>query len=479
MRGFTASGDRSSWRWSRAKSASCCRRSRYRIHPTISRPSNSLPWAINQVNQDTGNPGVDTIDFAIENGPFVISVLSSLPAITHPVLIDGTSQSGYKPADLPVITISEASGSGAFDGFVLGPGSDGSTIQGLQIVGFQGGAGIHVESANDTIASNYLGVTTTGTNGANQVGVLVDDVVQTTIGGTTTGAANVIGFNTTAGVQIVGTAATDTTDALVEGNLIGTDATGTQDWGNATAVQIFNASGNTIGGTATGASSPAANVIGKSTTAGVAILSGTGNAINANTYFGTNGSLQTPSVAANDIGVGVGANGNLQPPQILSASLSADGGTLALALTGDVSTATVLDVYLYGAGQRKFLGETTIPANSFFGSLPVSGVTTSPQPSQIVATQSVTADGTSAFSAPLSVAPESTVTNTNSSGPGSLADAVSAADNGGGTRYHVPDSGHRPVHDPGDVNPLDHGPSDDRWDERADKPEDAGHRAQQ
>jgi hypothetical protein len=402
--------------------------------------SNSLPWAINQVNQDTGNPGVDTIDFSIPTpGPYVITVTTLLPTIIHPVLIDGTSQNPANP--VPTVTISENSGSGVIDGLVLGTGSDGSTIQGLSIVNF-GAAAIHLQSSGDTVASNYLGVgvTPVGTNGANRVGVLVDNAVQATIGGTTTGAANVIGFNTTAGVQIVGTSTTDATNALVEGNLIGTDATGTQDWGNSTAVQIFNAAGNTIGGTTAGASSPAANVIGFNTSAGIAVLSGTGNAINANTYDGSNGSLQTPSVAANDIGLGIGANGNLQPPQLLSASLSSNGGTLGLALTGNVSTTTVLDVYLYSMGQRAFLGETTIASGSFSGSLPVSVVTTS---SQVVATQSVSGDGTSAFSAPLSVAAQSTVTNTNSSGPGSLFDAISAAESGGtkDITFQIPGTG--------------------------------------
>ena len=234
-----------------------------------------------------------------------------------------------------------------------------------------------------------------------------------------------IGFNTTAGVQIVGTSSTDATNALVEGNSIGTDASGTQHLGNATAVQIFNAAGNTIGGTTAGASTSAANVIGFNTNAGIAILSGIGNAVNGNIYDGTNGTLQTPSVAANDIGVGVGANGNLPPPLLLSASLSSDGHTLALALASNVSTSTLLDVYLYGAGQRAFLHETTIAAGSFFASLPVTGVTAG---SQIVVTQTVAADGTSPFSDPLSVAPRLTVTNTNSSGPGSLSDAVAGAE---------------------------------------------------
>ena len=72
----------------------------------------------------------------------------------------------------------------AGDGLILGSGSNGSTIEGLDIVGFASGPRSTVESPGDTIANNVLGVVTGGTNGANEYGVLVDDVGQTTIGGT-------------------------------------------------------------------------------------------------------------------------------------------------------------------------------------------------------------------------------------------------------------------------------------------------------
>ena len=207
--------------------------------------ANSLPWAINQANLDTGNPGVDTIDFNIPgSGPFAISVTTALPTIMRPVLIDGTSQPGYHPADVPVVSVGEQTGSGTLDGFVLGAGSGGSTVQGLSIVDF-GGAGIHVESAGDTIASDYLGVTTTGTGAGNQYGVLVDDVGGTTIGGTTA-AADMIGANTSAGVSISGAAATGN---LVASDFIGVNSQGTS-LPNSTGVVIAgSASNNTIGGT--------------------------------------------------------------------------------------------------------------------------------------------------------------------------------------------------------------------------------------
>ncbi len=57
----------------------------------------SLRAAINAVNADKGKP-VDTIDFNIPGtGPFTISPLSALPAVTHAVLIDGYSQPQSSP----------------------------------------------------------------------------------------------------------------------------------------------------------------------------------------------------------------------------------------------------------------------------------------------------------------------------------------------------------------------------------------------
>ncbi len=357
----------------------------------------------------------------------MIAPASALPTISVPVTIDGTTEPG----------VEIDGGDQAFDGLILGAGSGGSVITGLTIANFNG-AGIHIESSNDSITDNQVGTDPAGTGAGpgNYVGILVNAANGGTgvrIGGTTAAAANTIGFNDTAGVQIIGTSPDDDAGAVVEGNRIGTNAAGTQNLGNGTAIQVFNASDNTIGGSASGA----ANVIGFSKTVGVAILSGAGNTILSNTYDATNGSLSTPSVAASDIGVGVGANGNLAPPQLLSASLSPGNGTLSIALASPVAAATSLDVYLLvpAPSERKFLGDASIAAGGSSASLTVSGVATG---MQIVATQTVVADGTSAFSAPLSVAPATTVTNTNDSGPGSLRAAIAAAGSGGLITFDIP-----------------------------------------
>ncbi|HEX3391711.1 MAG TPA: CSLREA domain-containing protein, partial [Solirubrobacteraceae bacterium] len=100
----------------------------------------------------------DTIDFNIPgSGPHRIlvgagSVLGALPALTKPVLIDGTSQPGSEPNKLvnadnaATQILLDGSGAGLNTlGLVLAAGSSESTIKGLDVFGFDGG-GIAIQS---------------------------------------------------------------------------------------------------------------------------------------------------------------------------------------------------------------------------------------------------------------------------------------------------------------------------------------------
>ena len=82
----------------------------------------------------------------------------------------------------------------------------------------------------------------------------VGDSAGNTIGGSTAAAGNLISGNTTVGV-LIGSSSADsaTSNNLVEGNLIGTDATGVNALPNLTVgIQSFG-TGTTIGGAAAGA----------------------------------------------------------------------------------------------------------------------------------------------------------------------------------------------------------------------------------
>jgi hypothetical protein len=88
----------------------------------------SLRDAINRVNADT-SPGIDTIKFAIGSGVQTIALQSALPAITHSVIIDGTTQRGF--AGTPLIELDGAGAGSSANGLVISAGS--STVKGLVI----------------------------------------------------------------------------------------------------------------------------------------------------------------------------------------------------------------------------------------------------------------------------------------------------------------------------------------------------------
>ncbi len=120
----------------------------------------------------------------------------------------------------------------------------------------------------------WLGINASGTADANKDG----DCGRwsgATIGGTTTGAGNVISGNTDYGVYI-------DAPCLVEGNEIGTNAAGTAAVANGYGIDV-GASAATIGGTTSGAG----NTIADNTEAGIEVTSGatatiTGDAITGN-----------------------------------------------------------------------------------------------------------------------------------------------------------------------------------------------------
>ena len=173
--------------------------------------TDSLRQAIVDANS---NPGANVIDFAIvpSASSYTIDLQTPLPAITHPVLIDGTSQTGYSVT--PIIEINGGGLTG--DGLLLAPGSDGSTIKGLDIANFAG-AGIHIQSNDNLIQSNFLGTDLTGTIAlGNQNGLFIDGGSGNTIGGSSTGAGNLISANQGSGILMI-----LTTRNLIAGNIVG------------------------------------------------------------------------------------------------------------------------------------------------------------------------------------------------------------------------------------------------------------------
>ncbi|HJQ27060.1 MAG TPA: C25 family cysteine peptidase [Blastocatellia bacterium] len=287
----------------------------------------SLRQAILDAN---GNAGADEIRFNIPGAaPHTINLTSFLPSITQPVTIDATTQPDF--AGTPVVELNGAGAGTNFVGLDISATANNCTVRGLVINRFNihglqiQGAGSNViegnfigtdptgtidrgntslgvaifnspnnriggttaaarnlisgnnlhgvqittGSAGTLVQGNLIGTTLDGLTdlGNTSLGVGIFDSPNNTIGGTATGARNLIAGNDSNGVQISGEAADGN---LVQGNFIGTNLNGTAALGNgARGISVINsADSNTIGGTA----AAARNIISGNLSTGVRIF---------------------------------------------------------------------------------------------------------------------------------------------------------------------------------------------------------------
>jgi titin len=308
----------------------------YIVSNTYNSGSGSLRDAIYKAN---AHSGADTIQFKIGSGLKTIAPTSSLPAVTGATYIDGTTQGGY--AGKPLIELRGNSGGGG-NGLLLTGGS--STVKGLIINRFSscgiliinhggdtikncylgtdssgrydygnGAKGIVVQASNNTIGGtyssdrnvisgngcgiqlytsaasynkilgNYIGTDYTGTKAIpnSTDGIAIRSAAHNTIGGTTSGARNVISGNGTDGIVCNGSGANYNT---ILGNYIGTNASGTARLGNNNYGVEISEAHNTVGGTTAGSR----NVISGNKYSGVVLwlASGSDNKVIGN-YIGT------------------------------------------------------------------------------------------------------------------------------------------------------------------------------------------------
>ena len=251
----------------------------------------SLSSAIGCAN---ANPGLDAIRFNIPGaGVHTISLTSPLPSITSPVFVDGYSQPGSSvntlvSGDNAVLAVElNGASAGPAAGFLIQPGGSGSTVRGLIINRFQAqGIALNVGSTGSVVEGDFVGTNATGTSAlGNSVGVSVFGAQNSRVGGTTPQARNVISGNLGNGILITNGSANN----AVQGNLIGTDASGSAALPNASlnpnAAGIFvtgGAQNNTIGGS----SSTARNIISGNKREGVFVSFASRNNILGN-YIGT------------------------------------------------------------------------------------------------------------------------------------------------------------------------------------------------
>jgi len=184
--------------------------------------------------------------------------------------------------------------------FLDGSLTTGNTVKGNVFSGNHlGGIVLGTFSHNNTVIGNAIGVDVTRSVALpnNYGGLILSQTSDNTVGGASPGEGNVISGNNLWGVDID----YGSTGNAVVGNWIGTNPALASGLGNAySGVSIDqNSLNNLIGGTADGAG----NVIAHNSQFGVEVLSGTGNAILANSIFGNGWGILNAAVLVNSPGI--------------------------------------------------------------------------------------------------------------------------------------------------------------------------------
>lgn len=221
---------------------------------SVTNTDNSGAGSLRQAIIDANNnPGLDTINFPVVNTviggisvrfPKTINVsVNALPQITDSVNILGPVSSTNNP-------LVEIKSTGVSDTLAAGLRLFGgtSTIQGLRINGFNSGqqSGILVLSNGNTIQGNWLGLNFDGTqiagNGrSNDTGITVRGD-NNLIGGPNAADRNVVA-RSLQGI-VVGTGSGSSDNNTIEGNFIGTDASGAIAAGNIIGVDVIPGAAN-------------------------------------------------------------------------------------------------------------------------------------------------------------------------------------------------------------------------------------------
>jgi hypothetical protein len=222
----------------------------YNVTNTNDNGPGSLRQAILDANShpniDSSTP--DTIGFAISGGGLkTITPLTELPVISDPIVIDGYTQPGASANTLSIgddaIIAIELNGNGApFNGITISAGH--STARGLVIDGFSGngaGRGIWLNTnGSNRIEGCFISTNPTGTAmSKNQTGIWIDSP-NNVIGGAIPAARNLI----SQGV-VIGSPANSTT---IQGNYLGVTADGTTSLGIGTGGISLSSNNNLIGG---------------------------------------------------------------------------------------------------------------------------------------------------------------------------------------------------------------------------------------
>ena len=187
---------------------------------------------IAQVSGPLSTSTPNTIAFDLPgSGVRTIFPLTPLPAITKPLVIDGYTQAGSHPNTLDVgsnagilVSLDGSMSSSASDGLEIQAAN--STVRGLAIGNFVS-EGVALGGDGDAILGSFVGADVAGLIAKpNGEGVYVD-AAHVSIGSPAAADRDVISGNSTSGLILDGA-----TGSVVQGDLIGTDATAAGGLGN-------------------------------------------------------------------------------------------------------------------------------------------------------------------------------------------------------------------------------------------------------
>ena len=204
---------------------------------TVTNTSDSGAGSLRQAILDANaNAGLDTIAFDVSGagctgGVCTITPANTLPVVSSPVLIDGYTQPGSLAntnAQGALNTVLKIVLSGAIHatGLQFSTGADGSTVRGLVVNGgWDYGISFYFAGVGGTVRGCFIGTDAAGTavtNPHNIRGVDAQFTSNFIVGGPAPADRNLISGNAQSGITISHAA-----NALVQGNLVGTDKSGT------------------------------------------------------------------------------------------------------------------------------------------------------------------------------------------------------------------------------------------------------------
>jgi hypothetical protein len=224
------------------------------------------------------------------------------------------------------------------------------------------------------VQGNFIGTNVSGTAALPNFdrGIHIQEATNSIVGGTVAGARNIISGNQGIGLVITGIFETISTNSLVQGNFIGTNAAGTAALGNSQGGVIIVTSNNTFGGSQAGAG----NIVAFNGDFGLYIDGGTGNAVRTNSIFSNSAlGLELPGtgVTPNDNLDSDSGPNNLQNYPVITAAVNNPSAN-TLMIQGTLNSAAnttfaleffsnaVADASGYGEGQS-FRGTTNVTTN--------------------------------------------------------------------------------------------------------------------